>query len=210
MHLKPIAAIIVLLLLVASLSVAGCSNDEKAAGPNPSATPSVTPSIQSDKTTFTSTKGYSITYPKNLRSDRATNDSTSAVDLYVYLNPNNTVDGVVVASRNATTGETLQTFSENTLNNLTSYQNSGLYSGYSLQSFQGTTLAGESANKIVWQATVPQKIGNSASNAQMKEMQFLMVHNGTEFVVTYKATQSEYDTYLTQAQEVINSFKFTS
>jgi hypothetical protein len=197
MQLKPITTIIVLFLVLASLLVAGCTTNTT--NQTTSATPSATPSIQSDKTTFTSTKGYSITYPKNLRSDQATIASTSAVDLYVYLNPNNTVDGVLVASRKATTGETLQTFSDNTLNNYTSYQNSGLYSGYSLQSFQSTTLAGQPANKIVWQATVPQKIGNSASNAQMKEVQVLMIHNGTEFVVTYKATQSEYDTYLTQA-----------
>ncbi|MGZ8898000.1 MAG: hypothetical protein ACXW1Q_06770, partial [Halobacteriota archaeon] len=63
--MKPITAIAVLLLVVTSLSVAGCVNTPSDQTPTPSAsaTPSATPSIQSDKT-FTSDQGFNITYPK--------------------------------------------------------------------------------------------------------------------------------------------------
>lgn len=79
-----------------------------------------------------------------------------------------------------------------------------------MQSFEDTTLAGQQASKIVWQATVPQRIGTVTQNAQIKATQFYVTHDGRGYVVAYKAATSDYETYLTQAQQVLNSFKFTS
>ncbi|MGZ8892869.1 MAG: PsbP-related protein, partial [Halobacteriota archaeon] len=102
------------------------------------------------------------------------------------------------------TGTTLQTYTDYILN--AAKQSSG----YSLLSYESTTIGGQPANKIVYTATVPQRIGTTTQNAQIKTMQYLVVHNGKQYVVAYKTVQDDYDKYLTQAQEVINSFKFTS
>lgn len=131
------------------------------------------------------------------------NDSADAVvDFLLHMSSNN-INVVTVA--NSAKGRTLQEFTDFTLQDYARY-----YSDYSLLSIENTTLAGQPAHKVVWQATVPQKVGNSISNAQVKTMQYLVVHNGKEYVVAYKTVKDDYSTYLTQAQEVIKSFKFTS
>jgi hypothetical protein len=185
MQLKSITAITVLLVMVTSLLVAGCTTTNQT-------------------TTFTSNRGYTITYPSAWEKD-VNNDTTAPIDLYLFPNPNK-IDGVVVASTNlnATTGTTLQTFTDYNLNSLATY------SGYTLQSFENTTFAGQPAKKIVWQATLPEQIGNATQNAQIKGTQVFVIYKGSGYIISYKATTSDYDTYLTQAQGAINSFKFAS
>jgi len=190
------AAIVVLLLLSASLLVAGCTTNTN------NQTTSPTPS-QSDKATFTSNRGYAITYPNTWKKS-VDNTTTAPIDLYLYPNPNNTIDGVLV-ELNTTTGDTLQAFSDAQLKNLSTL------SGYTLQSFEHITFAGQPANKIVFHAIAPQQITKTTTqNAQIKATWVFVVNNGKGYIVSYKATASDYDTYLTQAQEAINSFKFTS
>jgi hypothetical protein len=115
---------------------------------------------------------------------------------------------VATEKLNATTGTTLQDYYNYTVGNGVTGISS--YKDYALLSFERTTLAGQPADKFVWQAMVPQKIDNTYQNTPLRAMQVLTVYNGTAFVVTYKATQSDYDKYLTQAQQTIDSFKFTS
>jgi hypothetical protein len=196
MRFKPIAVTTVLLLVVASLLVAGCTTS------NTSTTNQTTSATSSDKATFTSARGYTITYPNPWKKS-VNNTTTAPIDLYLYPNPNNTIDGVL-GELNTTTGNTLQAFSDAHLKNLSTL------SGYTMQSYESTTFAGEPANKIVWQAMAPQQISkNTTQNAQIKATWVLVVHDGKGYIVSYKATASDYDTYLTQAQEALNSFTFT-
>jgi len=121
------------------------------------------------------------------------------------MSPNNiNVVTVAVMTLNTTTGTTLQEFTEYSLKDISRFNQ------YTLQSIQNSTFAGQPATKVVWTATVPQRIGGTTSNAQIKTMQYYVVHNGRGYVVAYKTVQDDYNTYLTQAQEVINSFTFTS
>lgn len=216
MQLKPItamavllllvaAAIAVLLLLVASVLLAACT---KSTSSKTSQTPSASakPKTKSEKKTFTSdSRGYTITYPNTWR--RSVNSNAEAiVDLTLTVRPNK-LNVVTVASvkLNATTGTTRREFTDFNLRAL-----STKCEAYWLQSFEDTTLAGQQASKIVWQATVPQRIGTVTQNAQIKATQFYVTHDGRGYVVAYKAVTSDYETYLTQAQQVLNSFKFTS
>jgi hypothetical protein len=136
---KRLLAIIVL-ILIASLAVCGCVT---------STTNNSQSNTQSDKTTFTSTRGFSITYPQEWKID-TTNNANSPIKVYLYPNPNNIIDGVDVGTQklNATTGTTLQDFSNYLLGNgvtgVSSYQN------YALLSFEHTTLAGQPADKLVF------------------------------------------------------------
>ena len=41
-------------------------------------------------------------------------------------------------------------------------------------------------------------------------MQTYLVNNNAGYIVTYKAIPSDYNTYLAQAQPIMNSFKLTS
>jgi len=41
-------------------------------------------------------------------------------------------------------------------------------------------------------------------------MQTYLVNNNTGYIVTYKAILGDYNTYLAQAQPIMNSFKLTS
>ena len=61
----------------------------------------------------------------------------------------------MAVERNTSLGDTLQTFIDAYLNILQRGS-----TGYTLQSFEKTTFAGEPANKAVWQATVPKKLSN--------------------------------------------------
>jgi uncharacterized protein YceK len=186
-------AVVIVLVMIASLSVCGCVT-------------STTNNTQSDKTTFSSDRGYNITYPKAWVKDVNTS-ANAPVELYLNINPNNTLDGVNVATAklNATTGTTLQRWLDYNLNGLS------LSKDYALVSLENTALAGRPASKVVWQARVPQKISETNyQNVPLKVMQVYLIHNGTGYVITYKATQSDYILYLTQAQQAINSFEFSS
>lgn len=76
-----------------------------------------------------------------------------------------------------------------------------------------TVSANQAAHKIVWQAVVPITAVNGApaqaQNTPVKVMQIFTINKEKGYVITYKATPSDYDTYLPQAQQVMNSFAFT-
>ena len=172
-------------------------------------TGSSVPSVSSEKTVgnktiFTSSRGYSITYPKTLKTDYSTDPST-LVELYVFLTPSSSVDGVTVATRNLHTGESLEDFRATGVNDIQKFSN------FQQISSQATTVDGKPAYKIVWQATVPTQMpSGSTQNLAIKSTQIYTVNNGIAYVIGYKATQDNYDTYIAQAQQIIDSFKFIS
>lgn len=172
-------------------------------------TGSSVPSVSSEKTVgnktiFTSSRGYSISYPKTLKTDYGT-DPSAPVDLFIYLSSSSSVDSVVVGTENLDVGHTLQDFRTTNLNVIQKYTN------YQELSSQTTTFAGNPAYKIVWQATVPVQLSTSSSqNMLIKSTQIFTINDNVGYAITYKAPSSEYDTYLAQAQQIIDSFKFTS
>jgi hypothetical protein len=101
-----------------------------------------------------------------------------------------------------------------TLDSLTAYHKVNIndYPNCQTGSVHATTFAGKPAYNIVWQATVPEQLGTASSSAQnmtIKVMQTYLINNNTGYVVTYKATPSDYNTYLAQAQRIMNSFALT-
>ena len=43
----------------------------------------------------------------------------------------------------------------------------------------------------------------------LKFKQYLLLHQGTAYILTYTSSESEYDKYLGAADIILNSFKFT-
>jgi hypothetical protein len=88
------AALAVVVLLTVAATTAGCATNT-----NPSPTPiPATQTTVGNNTTFSSAAGFNITYPKTLKID-STSNASSPVRVYIYLSPNETADGVVVATK---------------------------------------------------------------------------------------------------------------
>jgi hypothetical protein len=197
--IKKTVAIIVLVTIV-SLSVAGCTV-------NPSSTSSPTPTpiasketVIGNNTTFSSAAGFNITYPKTLKIDSSTNASVLA-RIFVYLGTNNTT-AVNVATQDLDPNTTLKNYTDYNIGQINDFRD------YQLISNQSTTLGGKPAYTVVWQATIPVQVGTTVQNQTLKFMQTYVVNNNTGYVVSYKAILSDYNTYLAQAQQIMNSFKF--
>ena len=209
MQLKPIMVIAVLLLVVASLLVAGCTSSNTSTN-DQTTSASATPSVQSDKTTFSSDKGYSITYPATWKKDVNTN-AASPIELYLYLNPNEAVDSVIVAIKSLSSGQTLNAFAASEVNALKTNASTGNFKNFAIQSETDSTFAGKPAHTIVWSGTVPvQYSATTTKDVPIKATQTYVVNNNVGYVITYKATQSDYNKYLTQAEQASNSFTFTT
>ncbi|MGA7075230.1 MAG: hypothetical protein WBZ42_01595 [Halobacteriota archaeon] len=195
------AVAIIVLVMVASLSVAGCTV-------NPSSTSSPTPTpiasketVIGNNTTFSSAAGFNITYPKTLKTDSTTNASVQA-RVFVYLGTNNTSAAVSVATEDLDPNATLTDFAKFNVAQINDFPN------YQLISNQSTTLGGKPAYNVVWQASVPVQVDTTVQNTQLKFMQTYVINNNKGYVVYYKAIPSDYNTYLVQAQQIMNSFKF--
>jgi len=137
------------------------------------------------------------------------------VRLYIYLNPNTTnpnskVDGVLVATQSLTAGQTLDDFVANNVNAINTNVSSGNYKDYKLVNETNLTFAGKPAHMIVWSGIIPVYFNSTnPTNTSVKEMQTFVVNNNMGYVITYKAIPSDYDTYLAQAQRIMNSFVLT-
>ncbi len=198
-----IAALAIAALITAAVTTAGCATNT-----SPSPTPTPIPSqetVVGNNTTFSSAAGFNITYPKTLKIDSTTNAS-NLVRIYVYLATNNTIDAVLVATRDLAATDTL---SDWVLFNVREINN---YPNYQLISNNSTTIAGTPAFNVVWQASVPVQTGSGAADIKdmtIKVMQTFVVHNHKGYIITYKALPSDYNTYLAQAQPIMNSFVLT-
>ncbi|MGA7077001.1 MAG: PsbP-related protein [Halobacteriota archaeon] len=190
-------------LITVAVTTAGCATNT-----SPSPTPTPIPSQETvigNNTTFSSAAGFNITYPKTLKIDSTTNASVQ-VRVYVYLATNNTLDSVVVAEQDLDASVTLSAFANYMVTQVNNYPN------YKLISNASTTLGGKPAYTIVFNATVPVQMGTAASTVQetpLKLMQTFVVNNHKGYVVTYKASPSDYNTYQAQAQQIMNSFALT-
>ena len=186
--------------MIASLAVAGCTQSSPTSSPTPTPITSKE-TVIGNNTTFSSSVGFNITYPKTLKIN--SNNSADSLDrIFVYLATNNTLDSVSVATTDLTPNATLSDFVTYNIGEINDYPN------YQLISNNSTTLGGKPATTIVWQATVPVQNDSTIQNTTLKVMQTFVVNNAQGYTVTYKSTTSDYNTYLAQAQRIMNSFKF--
>jgi predicted small secreted protein len=197
---KVITTLAIATLLAVSITAAGCTT-------NTSPSPTIGQSITStgNNTTISSDAGFSITFPNNLKSDTSTNAS-EPVRVYIYVAPNNTVNGVVVAT---------YPLQPNTALNVFVNYNKGQiimqgYENYTEISNQSTTFAGKPAYNMVWQGTVPVQLNQTTTrNMTERVSQTFIINGNTGYVITYKTVPSDYDTYLAQAERIMNSFELT-
>jgi len=207
MQFKSITALVVLLLVVASLLVAGCTSSNTSTN-DQTTSASATPSVQSDKTTFSSDKGYSITYPATWEKSVA---AAPPVDVYLYVSPNEKANGVVVGTESLASGTTLNDFVNAQIATLKNYNSSGVYKNLAILSETNSTLSGKPAHTVVFSGIFPVRYSTTTvTNKSLKIIQTFVVNDNTGYVISYKAIQSDYNKYLTLAEQVINSFTLTT
>jgi hypothetical protein len=203
-HRNIITALAVAALLTLAVTTAGCTTNT-----SPTPTPTPIPGSETtigNNTIYTSAAGFNITYPTTLKT-QTSEDPTNQVRIYIYLAPNNTIDAVNVGTKDITSNDTLAdwiSYNINLVNN---------YPSYKVVSNSSATLGGADAYTIVWQGTVPVQVATGSANVQnttLKVMQTFVINNNIGYVVTYKALPNDYNTYLPQAEQIINSFTLTS
>jgi hypothetical protein len=206
-NLFAVLAVVALLTVVAT--TAGCATNTNPS-PNPTSIPA-TQTTAGTNTTFSSAAGFNITYPTILVIDKNnTETSSQPVRVYIYPNPSNKADGVVVATYGLTAGATLSDFVDYNVLELKNYSIHDVYKNFTILNQTNTTLSGKSANTIVWTGVIPvQYNATTSTDTSMKVIHTYVVNNNTGYVVTYKATPSDFDKYLPQAQQIMNSFKLT-
>jgi hypothetical protein len=200
-----IVTLAVVALLTVAATTAGCATNTN---PSPTPIPATTTS-SGNNTTYSSGAGFNITFNNTLKADSNTSAS-NLVRLYVYLNPTEIADGVVVATKGLTVGQTLSDFANNDIKELKNYSSTGFYKNFTILNETNSTISGKPAHTIVWSGIIPVQVNKTTPiNASVKEMQTFVVNNNMGYVITYKAVASDYDTYLAQAQRIINSFVLT-
>jgi hypothetical protein len=200
-----IVALAVVALLAVAATTAGCATNTT---PSPTPIPATTTST-GNNTTYSSAAGFNITYLKTLKTDSSTNAS-QIVRVYVYLNSNETADGVLVATKGLSSGQTLSDFANSEIQHLKDNASVGFYKNFNVTNETNSTISGKPAHTIVWSGIVPVQYNSTTStNSSLKEMQTYVVNNNMGYVITYKAVASDYDTYLAQAQRIMNSFVLT-
>jgi serine/threonine-protein kinase len=141
-------------------------------------------------TTYTSSRGYSIAYPSDWGKPQEQNNGT----LVVFLTPtNNETENLNVQVYNLSANSTLATVTESVKSNAENYDN------FTQIEATNTTLAGLPAYKIVLKAT--------ADGDQLKALQTWTVKDGKAYIITYKGAPTNYDTHLSAAQKMIDSFQ---
>ena len=176
MQLKPITAIIVFSLLVASVLTSGCSFNIGDTTPT--------------TTTYTSPKGYAITYSSDWGKPQEQQDGS----LVAFLTPtNNKTENLNVVVVNLTASDTLEIMTDEGIATAEDYDD------FKLIEETGTTLAGLPAYKIVFTATI--------DGEQLKLLQTWTVNDGKLYIITYKGAPTNYVTHLSGAQRMIDSFQ---
>ncbi|MGZ4847069.1 MAG: PsbP-related protein [Halobacteriota archaeon] len=196
-----ITALVIAALITLAATAAGCTTNTS---PSPTPIPS-SQTTNGNNTTFSSGKGFNLTYPTSLKADTTTDPATQ-VKIYVYLNPNSKIDGVNVGTVDLSAGQTLGSFVDSQMANITKYPN------YQETSNNTTTVSGKPAQTIVFQGLVPVQLNTtptSSTNTTLKVMETFVTNNNIGYVITYKAVPSDYNTYLAQAQRIMSSFVLT-
>jgi hypothetical protein len=196
-----IMALAIAALITLAVTAAGCTTNTS---PSPTPIPSST-TTNGNNTTFSSGTGFNITYPTALKVDTS-NDPTTQVKIYVYLNPSSVIDGVNVGTNSLSAGQTLGSYVNSQMANITKYPS------YQQISNNTTTVSGQPAQTIVFQGLIPVQLNTTpatSTNMTLKVTQTYVVNNNTGYVITYKAVPSDYNTYLAQAQRIMSSFVLT-
>jgi len=168
-------------VIIVSVLAAGCTFNVGTTTPTPSPT-----------NTYESAKGYTINYT----SDWGKPQEQQNGGLVLFLTPtNNDTENLNVQALNLSANDTLQTVTQDVTSNAQSYDN------FTQIEATNTTLAGLPAGKIVYTATV--------NSDQLKALQTWTVKDGKAYVITYKGAPDNYDTYLSAAQQMIDSFQIT-
>ena len=167
--------------MIASVLAAGCTFN--VGNPTPSASPT---------NTYDSSKGFTIKYRQtgaNLRS------SKTALSVLFLTPTNNAAENLNVQVENHSANQTLATLTKDITSEAQSNDN------FTQIEATNTTLAGLPGYKIVYTATV--------NGDQLKALQTWAVKDSKAYVITYKAAPSNYDTYASTAQQMIDSFQIT-
>jgi serine/threonine-protein kinase len=165
-------------VLIVSVLTSGCTFNVGNTSPTPTST------------TYTSAKGYSIKYT----SDWGKPEEQKSGALVVFLTPtNNLTENLNVQVINLTSSDTLATVTDDAISTAQDYDN------FKQIEATNTTLAGLPAYKIVYTATI--------NGDQLKVLQTGTVKDGKAYVITYKGAPANYDTHLSAAQQMIDSFQ---
>jgi hypothetical protein len=202
-----LATLAVVALLTVAATTAGCTSNSNTT-PSPTPIPATQTTV-GNNTTFSSAAGFNITYPKTLKTDNSS-DASTPVRVYIYLSPNEAYNSVLVATKGLSSGQTLSDFANNEVTQLKDNASKGNYKNFTVLNETNATFAGKPSRTIVWSGIVPiQYNETTATNKSVKVMQTYVINNNMGFVITYKAISSDYDTYLAQAQRIMNSFVLT-
>ncbi len=199
-HRKVTAALAIAALMTLAVVTAGCTTNTS---PSPTPTPVVQTITKSGKnTTLTSTAGFKITFPSVSKYEE---NGSTPVKVYIYLNPQNSVTGVNVATQAVTESATLDSLTTYYTNQLLNYQNVTF-----VLKPANATLDGQPAKTIIYRGTVPVQYTPTVSrNTTLQAQQTWIINNGTTYLVTYKAPVSDYREYQSEAKEIISSFQLT-
>jgi hypothetical protein len=197
-----ITALVIAALITLAATAAGCTTNTS---PSPTPIPS-SQTANGNNTTFSSGTGFNVTYPTSLTGvTNVTTDPTVTVKIYIPLNSSSVIDAVNIGTHDLSAGETLSSFVDSQMVNVTKYPN------YQQISNNTTTVSGKPAQTIAYQGLIPVQLNTSqtTANTTLYVMQTFVVNNNTGYVITYKAIPSDYNTYLAQAQRIMSSFVLT-
>ena len=176
---KKTTILLIGVVLLAAVLTAGCTFNVG------NTTPSASPT-----NTYNSSTGFTINYPTDWGKPQEQQNG----NVVLFLTPtNNATENLNIQVINVSANSTLSSLTPGIISGI---QN---ISDFKQIDAGNTTLAGNPAYKIVYTAT---DNGNS-----FKVTQIWTVINGKEYFITYKAAPNNYDTYLSAAQQMIDSFQ---
>jgi hypothetical protein len=169
-------------------------------------TPAYTTTVSGENMTFFSDAGFKITYPTALTDYILMGNSSSSPKptLEIFLNPNDTLDKITALTSDTYLGQrvTLQDVIADNFESVTTFQD------FYLISRGNVTLGGLPAYEIVY--TANQQHWNPNMNEIVQLMWvFGLNSNGRVYSVCFEGVSNDYNTYLPQAQQIINSFSYT-
>jgi hypothetical protein len=175
--IKKTAMLLVGAVLIVSVLASGCTFNV--------GTPSASPT-----NTYESPRGFTIKYSSDWSKPQEQQNGA----IVLFLTPtNNETENLNVQVANLSATDTLASITQDVKSNAQSYDN------FTQIEATNTTLAGLPAYKIVYTATV--------DGDQLKALQTWTVKDGKAYAITYKGAPSNYNTYLSAAQQMIDSFQ---
>ena len=175
--IKKTAILLIGALLIVSVLTSGCTFNVGNTTTSPTST------------TYTSTKGFSINYPSDWGKPQVDGEFVG------FATPTkNESENLNVQVMNLSASDTLETITDDVISNAQDYNNFNEISAHN------ATLAGLPAYKIVLTAT-------TNSGDQLEALQIWTVKDDKAYIITYKGAPANYDTYLSAAQKMIDSFQ---